>query len=819
MFLLLIWVVTVSWMAQLMGWSGDLTGMLPEDPNSAVWASLVQAVLLLIPLGIGARAWKMVRYRAMTTSWLAASGFVLLLAPTRLFPLAEPQWVLLCQILLTSLYGWLIQRWILPYPLQKPEQRGEYSMRRSNRWPGLPWALVWGALCAYPWVVVGSVGSPLDLLLNLALGLLAGWVASLLINRIWLRSLAVDSRGLGRDGLTGGFVIGTTLLILSSGLSLNGVQLLLMLALSAVGWLLLVAADTHTPHVAGRSSGPGWLVGSICAVILIFSDTDGTILQAVDGLLGHYFAAAGLVVVTGLVGGFVMLILRRPLARTVASPTLLLAGLALWLTGGLVYHLAGQSGFYGDSLFVVMTRQADVSQAATMSDYDDRRRYVYDTLVNHANESQADLRSSLEQLNVEYTPYYLVNALEVRGGLLMRLWLNRRADVDRIMPSPALRPLFQAQESAQGTQPAPAGPEWNLTNLGADRVWADFDIRGAGIVIGQSDSGVQFDHAEVIDSYRGRSGDHDYNWFDPWNQSLEPSDVSGHGTHTLGSIVGNLVGVAPDAEWIGCANLHRNLGNPGFYLDCMQFMLAPFPIGGDPLLDGDPNRSAHVLNNSWGCPQDFEGCDPESLRPGVAALRAAGIFVVASAGNSGPDCSTITDSIAIYDEVFSVGAVDVVNDLAPFSSTGPVTVDGSERMKPDIVAPGVDVLSAYPNGTYEVASGTSMAGPHVAGVVALLWSANPALIGDIERTEKILVETARPFTGTLGSMIPEDIAEGIEDEEIPPFVQILLPSEMPEGACIGEIDLASIPNNVAGFGVIDAYAAVEMATLEMTKLE
>jgi subtilisin family serine protease len=182
-----------------------------------------------------------------------------------------------------------------------------------------------------------------------------------------------------------------------------------------------------------------------------------------------------------------------------------------------------------------------------------------------------------------------------------------------------------------------------------------------------------------------------------------------------------------------------------------------------------------VLNNSWGCPE-LEGCDARSLEPAVRTLRAAGIFVVASAGNDGPRCGSVDDPIAIYDAAFSVGAIDRDGDLADFSSRGPVIVDGSGRIKPDIVAPGVGVRSSWPGGTYRLEDGTSMAGPHVAGVVALLWSAQPKLIGDIDRTEQILIRTARPYKGT------------------------------PSGCDRGEL-----PSNGAGYGVVDAYAAVRAA--------
>ncbi len=146
--------------------------------------------------------------------------------------------------------------------------------------------------------------------------------------------------------------------------------------------------------------------------------------------------------------------------------------------------------------------------------------------------------------------------------------------------------------------------------------------------------------------------------------------------------------MAPGAEWVGCVNLDRNLGNPARYLDCLQFMLAPFPAGGDPFTDGRPERAPHVLTNSWGCPP-IEGCDPAALSPAATALTTAGIFVVAAAGNSGPRCGSIEDPPAPYADVFTVGAVDDTRTVADFSSRGPA-VGGAA--KPDVVAPGAGVL-------------------------------------------------------------------------------------------------------------------------------
>jgi len=436
----------------------------------------------------------------------------------------------------------------------------------------------------------------------------------------------------------------------------------------------------------------------------------------------------------------------------------------VWLLGGGLYAFSGRPGFYGDHLFVILKSQADLSAAAAIDDIDQRRQFVYQTLTDHAATSQAKLRAELERRGLAYRPYYLVNAIDVKAGPLARRWLAGHPAVDRVLHNPMLRPLPEPLPPASGQADRPAEPAWNLTAIGADRVWGEFGVTGAGVVIGQSDSGVDWRHPELQASYRGRAGEHAYHWLDPWNGSPEPTDRGGHGTHTLGSIVGQTTGVAPGATWYACANLPRNLANPALYLDCMQFMLAPYPAGQDPFRAGDPSLSADILNNSWGCP-DIEGCDAEALLAGVAGLRAAGIFVVASAGNEGPSCESISDPPAIYEAAFSVGAIDQAGQLAYFSSRGPVTVDGSQRSKPDIVAPGVEILSAYPGGSYEYADGTSMAGPHVVGVVALVWSANPALIGRIEQTEAILRQTAQPFNGELVGCGPaaNEVGQGVVD--------------------------------------------------------
>ena len=290
--------------------------------------------------------------------------------------------------------------------------------------------------------------------------------------------------------------------------------------------------------------------------------------------------------------------------------------------------------------------------------------------------------------------------------------------------------------------------QWNVAAIGADRVWATGDT-GQGIVVGGSDSGVDGTHPALRNGFRG-GGD---SWYDPGGGTRTPTDYAGHGTHTLGSAVGgDGIGVAPGAGWMACVDLPRNLGSPAGYLRCLQYMLAPFRYGGDPLRDGHPGRAADVLVNSWGCP-GVEGCDARSLRPAVDALAAAGIFVTAAAGNDGPGCATVTDPPAPYPSTVTVGAVDRTGAVAGFSSRG--------KGKPELLAPGVDVVSALPGGGYGALSGTSMATPQVAGVVALMWAANPGLRGQVPATRALLAGTGRVVPdgcGTGSRLVDADAA-------------------------------------------------------------
>lgn len=736
------------------------------------WASplvaLIQAGLIAAPVGLlGALTRGAPRLRAAYLTWAAACAMLAAYGLVRGLPggWSQAAWLLQALVgLAAALALWLI---------------GPGRPRPTTR-AGLLLGLLPAPLAALPWLIFGALGSPADTLLALLAGAALGLAVGLLLDRLLLPALAASPAGAGADVGLGGLTIGAALLIVAAGAGFQASNLLLMAALPPLGVAAAALARAAAP---GRWSwaAPAALVGAVAgAAMALFDPDEVTLVLGAHEIPEQALAATGWALLAGLALSAGLWAAHNRLGPLRARPVALGGLGAAALVAGLAYALAGRPGFYGERLFVIMREQADLSGAAAIGDREARLRYVYETTTELAQRSQAELRAELARFGVRATPYYLVNALEVDGGPLVRLYLSGRPEVARVLESPRLRPLPAPPPPEPGAEAAPARPEWNITSIGAARVWEELGITGEGIVIGQSDSGVDGQHPALRDSYRGRDEGDAYNWLDPWYGAPSPRDYGMHGTHTLGSAVGaGGIGVAPGARWFACSNLARNLGNPAHYLDCMQFMLAPYAPGADPLTDGDPARAAHVLNNSWGCPP-IEGCDPTSLQPAVEALRAAGIFVVASAGNEGDRCESVSDPIAIYDAVLSVGAVDERGNVTDFSSRGPVSVDGSGRTKPDLLAPGDEILSAAPGGAYARASGTSMAGPHVAGVVALVWSANPALIGDIETTERILIETARPYRGEGGL------------------------------SCAGDGEAS----NVYGHGLVDAYAAV-LAALEL----
>jgi subtilisin family serine protease len=425
----------------------------------------------------------------------------------------------------------------------------------------------------------------------------------------------------------------------------------------------------------------------------------------------------------------------------------------------------------GHTILIYMKAQADMAAVNTTQDRAKRGAQVFSSLVQTANESQKDLINWLKDQKLEHRSYYVSNMIAADNVTKEQFEeILKRDDVLRVVGNPNVKNILPSTEwmSFNEEIPAEKGPGANIVKFGATRVWEEFKTKGEGITVAGQDTGVRWDHAALKSHYRGWNGtraDHSYAWHDSVHKSVgggsscgydltTPCDDHDHGTHTVGTIVGddnagNQIGVAPGAKWVACRNMDGGTGTPEQYTECFQWFLAPWPQKGDAVRDARPDMAPHVINNSWGCPRS-EGCDGGEFERILTAMRAAGIFVVVSAGNEGSSCSTIKDGPAFHsDLILSVGANDHRNDaIASFSSRGPSTFDN--KIGPHVTAPGVNVRSAVRGGGYAEYgwSGTSMAGPHVAGLVALLWSAKPELVGNIPATEEAIKRTATAKTST-----------------------------------------------------------------------
>ncbi len=498
-----------------------------------------------------------------------------------------------------------------------------------------------------------------------------------------------------------------------------------------------------------------------------------------------------------------------------------------------------------NSVIIVLKQQADVSLAIKLKTKIDRANFVIDRLKNIANSSQSAIVQELETANVLYKSFYIVNALQARLDLDMLLKIASMDEVKMILndADTPMQMIREERNNSRlrdgkpewGITRIKADSVWLLGYKGAGVIVAgqdtgyDYDL---DLIIKKYRGYVPDD----IDQ-------HNYNWHDaihdinPFNvdstlvgidsllanvvfnidsifmdtvfvgldtlmidsiyvaidstdrgqinpcglNSLVPCDDHGHGSHTMGTIVGgdttDIIGVAPDAKWISCRNMERGWGRPSTYMECFEWFMNPTDLNGE---NADPTKAPHVIANSWGCPP-VEGCDTSNfsiMEEVVNNVKSSGIVVVVSAGNDGPYCESIANPASMFEGSFTVGATQPNDTIASFSSRGAVTSDASYRMKPNISAPGVAIRSCLPGNKFGSWSGTSMAGPHVAGVVALMISANPELAGQVEIIEDIIESTALPLTS--------------------------------KQSCNGDSG-QEIPNNTYGFGRIDAYAAVKRA--------
>ena len=459
---------------------------------------------------------------------------------------------------------------------------------------------------------------------------------------------------------------------------------------------------------------------------------------------------------------------------------------------------------------VFLKEQAELSGIDSSWTKAEKGEYVYQKLTEVALDTQQPILSALQDLEktsqtpMEHREFWVANAIWVRADPKILQTLAERRDVAHIFANPHVRLDVQETPASPIGPASPQAIEANIIKTRAPLAWGQ-GYTGQGAIIGGQDTGYDWDHPALIGKYRGWDGssaDHSYSWHDAIHtndghtaagnpcgfNSPVPCDDGSHGTHTMGTMVGddglgNQIGMAPGARWIGCRNMEQGWGTPATYMECYQWFIAPTDSSN---LNPRPDLAPDVINNSWACTYG-EGCvDPLVLKTTVENVRAAGILTVHSAGNKGSSCNTVDEPATIYDASFSVGATDLNDNILGFSSRGPVSVDGSFRPKPDVSAPGYYLRSSVPSdpgeNLYGSKQGTSMAAPHVAGLAALLISAKPELAGQVDLIEEIITHSAVPRT---------------------------------TAQTCGGVPGSQIPNNTYGWGRIDAANAVDLLLKEM----
>ena len=377
------------------------------------------------------------------------------------------------------------------------------------------------------------------------------------------------------------------------------------------------------------------------------------------------------------------------------------------------------------------------------------RSAVISSLRNTAIETQNSVLDYLEQAKQKgdvdsVESFYVVNAIAVTGSKEVMDKLATYPEVAKILPNET-RQLITPIRNKVSSEKSSSTIEWGVERVGAPQAWK-MGIDGTGIVVANIDTGVQWDHPALKEKYRGYNPsnpnlvDHSLSWFDAVDGSDEPYDDLKHGTHVMGTIVGaepngsNQIGVAPGAKWIAVKAFSGDGGTDVDLLEAGEWILAPKDSDGNP----HPELAPDIVNNSWGGGPGLN----EWYRPMVQNWRSADIFPVFAAGNNGDWGPGSISNPSNYPESFAVGATDSNNKLTYFSSRGPGPYDDS---KPNVSAPGANIRSATPTNQYEDGwNGTSMATPHISGVIALLKQANASL--SIDQIEKLLEDTAIPLT-------------------------------------------------------------------------
>jgi subtilisin family serine protease len=431
-------------------------------------------------------------------------------------------------------------------------------------------------------------------------------------------------------------------------------------------------------------------------------------------------------------------------------------------TGKIEAQLQEQISSQGNADFIVrFAEQADLSAAYSM-DWASRGDFVYNTLRQVAEASQANARAILDAQGIKHQTFIAGNELYVWAGNQVNaielaalpevasIRATRTYSIDPVDTPARLRniswagDLLAQKALVTVSDTAQAIIDWGITDTKANQFWSTFGVQGDGIVVANIDTGVQWNHPALDQAYKCPANPSSLAcWYDPTLTcgSGGPCDDKGHGTHTMGTMVADddpsltyIAGMAPGARWIACKGCKGITCEDAKILACADWILAPA---------GNPANRPNIVNNSWGA---VPGGDIWFLAK-VEAWRAAGIFPAFSAGNEGEKgCNTLA-SPGDYQESFASAAHDSTRNIAQFSSRGSSDFGYDPYTKPNLSAPGVSICSSVPNSWSCDYSGTSMASPHTAGAVALLWSCNPALKGHVDATFQLLQDHTDPAPG------------------------------------------------------------------------
>jgi len=402
-----------------------------------------------------------------------------------------------------------------------------------------------------------------------------------------------------------------------------------------------------------------------------------------------------------------------------------------------------------------INRQMDKQQATLR----DRHETTVVALQDTASAAQPQIVEYLNKLKSQglvedFKCFWIGNIIRVDAYQSVVGQIAKRDDVLRIYPNYGIELIDPVDEGFVSESSYNGDVEIGVEAIRAPEVWEELGITGEGVLVATIDTGVDGNHPALADRWAGVAdpryeGHPEWAWYDPYaGQNDFPYDYNGHGTHTMGTVCGgepgDQIGVAPGALWISAGAIDRGGGIPQTVADA----IASFEWMIDP--DGDPETNwdvPDVCSNSWGLTTShgYQPCD-ETFWCYLDACEAAGMVIIFSAGNEGYSGLRRPADRATDDyRTFAVAAVDA-NDpdwpIADFSSRGPTycTPTGDEAIKPDIAAPGVDVRSSIPGGGYGTKSGTSMASPHVNGVVALMREASPNI--GVEEIKEIIYQTA-----------------------------------------------------------------------------